>query len=358
MRFIRRNPKTKVFRLSKERQQELPGFTHMLWNSSTDHCELIGEHELLVWRITKKPISVGQISAAIFAATASVQTDYVSRTTSRWISLGLLISESRKRRNFDIYMQLENLLSLDIPMPRLAKLFNSAYDQTLAKFDSKILTIIYFLVLASGLISLAGFELGREGYFGQSMIAAPIMITYLSLVLHEIGHAIAMRLIGLNVYKVGVQLYLGLPMFYVDTSPAWIAPKWSRVLTAAGGVLMNLLIVSVALLTNFLSNNETIELIASVTVVINLSQIFFSLIPFLEMDGYYILSDLVGDPYLIDNSAAAAKKLWRQKSFTNILHSHAKYYLLFYIGITISLTAVLVYAANYWSDLVYLLTTA
>jgi putative peptide zinc metalloprotease protein len=109
---------------------------------------------------------------------------------------------------------------------------------------------------------------------------------------HEIGHATACRYGGARPGVMGVGIYIVWPAFYTDITDAYRLGKWGRLRTDMGGMYFNaifaLVIAGVYALTSF-------EPLLLLIVLQNFAIIQQSL-PFLRLDGYYILSDLTGVP--------------------------------------------------------------
>jgi putative peptide zinc metalloprotease protein len=92
----------------------------------------------------------------------------------------------------------------------------------------------------------------------------------------------------------GAGIYVVWPAFYTDVTDAYRLGRWGRVRTDLGGVYFNILfalgIAGAYALTGF----EPILLL----IVIQHFQILQQMLPFLRLDGYYVLSDLTGVPDL------------------------------------------------------------
>jgi putative peptide zinc metalloprotease protein len=109
---------------------------------------------------------------------------------------------------------------------------------------------------------------------------------------HEIGHATACRYGGAEPGVMGVGIYIVWPAFYTDITDAYRLGKWGRLRTDMGGMYFNvifgLVIGGVYAATSF----EPLLLL----IVLQNFAIIQQALPFLRLDGYYILSDLTGVP--------------------------------------------------------------
>jgi putative peptide zinc metalloprotease protein len=113
-----------------------------------------------------------------------------------------------------------------------------------------------------------------------------------SALVHEFGHAAALRYGGGKVRGIGVGLYLAYPTFYTDTTDAYRLSRWARLRTDLGGIYFHLLF-GVALIVVYLVTGQ--EILLAVVVVIT-GDILYQLTPFVRLDGYWALADLTGVP--------------------------------------------------------------
>jgi putative peptide zinc metalloprotease protein len=109
---------------------------------------------------------------------------------------------------------------------------------------------------------------------------------------HEIGHATAVRYGGAEPGVMGVGVYIVWPAFYTDITDAYRLGKWGRVRTDIGGMYFNAIFALMAAAAYALTSFEPLLLL----VVLQNFAILQQSLPFLRLDGYYILSDLTGVP--------------------------------------------------------------
>jgi|SwirhisoilCB3_FD_contig_123_72526_length_2881_multi_11_in_0_out_2_2 hypothetical protein len=118
---------------------------------------------------------------------------------------------------------------------------------------------------------------------------------YGGLFLHELGHASACIRCGAKHGPIGLCLYWILPGFYTEVNEAWRLPSHKRLVVDCGGIFFSLICASAALLLYLLTSNTVFALLCAiydVTVLINL-------VPFIRMDGYWMISDGLGIPNMM-----------------------------------------------------------
>jgi putative peptide zinc metalloprotease protein len=118
--------------------------------------------------------------------------------------------------------------------------------------------------------------------------------------LHEFGHAFAVKAFGGEVHEMGVMILVLTPVPYVDASAAWaFRSKWQRILVGAAGMVVEVFIAALALFLWLNLEPGVVRSLAYNTIVIaGVSTVLFNANPLLRFDGYYILMDYLEIPNL------------------------------------------------------------
>ncbi len=138
--------------------------------------------------------------------------------------------------------------------------------------------------------------------------------------LHELGHGVILKRHGGQVPEFGIMLLVMFPAPYVDASSAWSLPnKWNRIAVGAGGMLFELFIASIAALIwlQTLSAPDSLvhQIAYNAMFVASVSTILFNANPLMRFDGYYILSDLIEMPNLMQRSMNQIKFYFKRYVF-------------------------------------------
>lgn len=120
---------------------------------------------------------------------------------------------------------------------------------------------------------------------------------------HEFGHASALRYGGGRVKTMGAGFYLLYPAFYTDVSDAYRLPKGARLRTDLGGFYFNLIFGLAVMAIALATGSEVLLLVSAIAVI----EVFYQLMPFLRLDGYWALADLTGIPDFFSQMTA----FWR-----------------------------------------------
>jgi putative peptide zinc metalloprotease protein len=132
----------------------------------------------------------------------------------------------------------------------------------------------------------------RELIYNPILLLMVLGLVVIATALHEIGHATACRYGGAEPGVMGAGIYIVWPAFYTDVTDAYRLSRGGRLRTDLGGVYFNGLFVLAIGAAYFLTGFEPLL----VLVIVQHLQILQQFLPFLRLDGYYILSDLTGVP--------------------------------------------------------------
>ncbi|MDX2191442.1 MAG: hypothetical protein SFY32_16430 [Bacteroidota bacterium] len=135
---------------------------------------------------------------------------------------------------------------------------------------------------------------------------------YLSLILHEMGHIAASKYFKVKHGGIGMGFYWIFPVLYADITNVWTINKMKRIIVNLAGIYFELL-YSFFFIIFYLISNKTIFIYLQTSIVV---KSLFQLNPFVRLDGYWILSDYIGVPNLLEKSQKALSN-WRVKSIPN-----------------------------------------
>jgi len=124
--------------------------------------------------------------------------------------------------------------------------------------------------------------------------------------LHELGHAVAIRVWGGEVHEMGIMLLVLMPIPYVDASAsAAFSDKRQRIIVSAAGIMVEVFLASMALFVWLNIQPGLLRDIAfNIMLIGGVSSVLFNGNPLLRFDGYYVLADAIEIP----NLATRAKR--------------------------------------------------
>jgi putative peptide zinc metalloprotease protein len=132
----------------------------------------------------------------------------------------------------------------------------------------------------------------QAAFYAPGGLLAVLALGIAAGLFHELGHAAALRYGGGRSRGIGVGLYLMFPAFYSDVTDSYRLPRRARVRTDLGGIYFHLIFA--AALIGLAAAFGSKFLIAAV-LVFNI-EAFRQLMPFVRLDGYWLLADLTGIP--------------------------------------------------------------
>src|SRR5436305_1413662 len=145
----------------------------------------------------------------------------------------------------------------------------------------------------------------RAVLYDPLFILLLIGLVIVSEALHECGHATACAYGGARPGKMGVGIYIVWPAFYTDVTDAYRLGKGGRLRTDLGGVYFNSIFTLGTFAAYFLTGWEPLLLLPP----LQLMEMLHQFLPFIRLDGYYIVSDLTGVPDMFARIKPTLKSL-------------------------------------------------
>jgi CRP-like cAMP-binding protein/Zn-dependent protease len=190
---------------------------------------------------------------------------------------------------------------------------------------------------------------------GDSPLLETVVLIGLSFVLtfaHELGHAVVLTHYGRRVKSAGFMIYFGSPAFFVEASDGLMLDRGKRIVQSGAGPFAELVLAGLASFYLALFPDGAAASLLYKFAILNYIVIFENLIPLLELDGYWILSDLIQVPDLRPRSLAFIQHdLWHKLRVRERL-SPQELGLGLYGLLGVAFTIVTLYAAYFiWTEL-------
>lgn len=180
--------------------------------------------------------------------------------------------------------------------------------------------IVWGLLLALGFLlaviklPLLGASLNDRLMSVENLVLMALLYPLIKLV-HELGHAYAVKRWGGEVHDLGVMLLVFLPIPYVDASAAHAFPqRRQRIVVAAIGVMVELALASMAMVVWTLADPGLLRSLAfQVVVIAGVSSLVFNGNPLMRYDAYYMLAELMNEPALARKSGQGFVEFVRRR---------------------------------------------
>src|SRR5918993_4775585 len=140
-----------------------------------------------------------------------------------------------------------------------------------------------WLFFVHGLVGSA-----QEVLYQPELFVVVVGLAVLATVFHELGHATACHYGGAKPGRIGVGIYIVWPIFYSDLTDSYRLGRIGRLRADLGGVYFDVIFALAIAGAYFLTGAEWLLLL----VLLQQLDMLFQFMPFLRLDGYYIVSDL------------------------------------------------------------------
>ena len=176
-----------------------------------------------------------------------------------------------------------------------------------------VLTLVFFAIMAGITIEYWG-EIGRDTlhFFNFSEkswadVGTFYLVALAAMCWHEIGHGHACKHYGGRVPSMGFLLIYLMPGFYTDTTEGEVfASRYQRMVIALAGAWSELYICVVATIIWWMSPPDTMlhSVAYMMMLITGIASVLINFNPLMKLDGYYIMSEILGLTDLKENSTA------------------------------------------------------
>jgi CRP-like cAMP-binding protein len=191
---------------------------------------------------------------------------------------------------------------------------------------NKIGAIVAALVVIGGVLAFADTSSHHHELHltpqsaGIGLLVLLILNTVL-IFIHELGHAVLLVHYGRRVKASGFRIYFGAPTFFIDSSDALMLGRGRRIAQSFAGPYFEAIATATAAIALWAWPDAGLAPTLYRFVLLNIFVLFLNLVPLLELDGYWILSDALRLPDLRPRSLSFMRrdlwsKLWRRERFT------------------------------------------
>lgn len=264
-------------------------------------------------RITREPVSPVDVSHMLeFLVGAELIDGHSVSVRSRLQRLG----NGRVQTLFQ--KLLHGYLFFRVPLVKPDNFLSQLYPYLKFVFTRQFI----LLTIVVGLVSMVLISRQWSTFTGtfswlfsiEGMIGFFLTLVFVKIV-HEMGHALALKRHGLKVPTMGVAFMVMWPVLYTDATDGWqLKRRHEKALISAAGVSAELMLACYAmaawvLLPDGIARSLAFT-VATTTWVLSLA---VNLNPLMRFDGYFFLSDILNVPNLQDRSFAQAR--WRLRSW-------------------------------------------
>lgn len=145
---------------------------------------------------------------------------------------------------------------------------------------------------------------------GMLLALLLIPLSFFEFIMHEMGHAFAVKAMGREVHYIGIGWGFSGPVAFTDTSDMWLSDRKSRMIVNFSGVIVDIIMAGFAALLIFVSSNPYLQATCWLFALYTYIGAFRMLSPLQEWDGYFVLMDWLERPRL-----RHAAVMWLVKKF-------------------------------------------
>ena len=207
---------------------------------------------------------------------------------------------SKEKVDVNVYSGLQEYQIKVIILP--AKVMNFITKPFLFLFNDIIFSFVFLLLLGYSCYEL--FLASQTFLTTTFSFDISWFLLVLMFIFHEIGHASACKHYGAPIYDVGFGIAFFRPVLYANVSGAWYLNQKERLVVNIGGVYFQIILASITTFFSIQLSNSSLFYLSRTMLV----SVFFQFFPFYRSDGYWMISDVIGEPHLYIKAIAITSK--------------------------------------------------
>jgi putative peptide zinc metalloprotease protein len=296
---------------------------YILKNSSEKTYYRLGARDYFLWKQMDGSRSVKDLVVAYFVQYGSFAYGRVARLVSG-LKAGSFLTDKpvgvyqqaqeqlqRRRAGYRLMRVAGGFMQQQLAIGGLDGVFAGLYRWGGCLLFTWPLQILYLVLSLTGIYLFTGaLRSGRYSLVvttgGSYALGLVILVALLSLsvLVHELAHALTVKHYGREVRRAGAMIYFGFPGFFVDTTDIWLEGKRARLAVSWAGPYSGLVLAGAAVTIVALWPTFPLNGILYRFAFLSYMLAFFNLNPLLNLDGYYLLMDWLEIPMLRSKSLA------------------------------------------------------
>jgi putative peptide zinc metalloprotease protein len=214
-----------------------------------------------------------------------------------------LFERYKKRRRNLIKMNLLNVMFARIPLvdpDALLKFLRPLIALLIGPAGLAFWAAVVGIGIKTAIDNWSALQVQSDGILAPSNLFLLYTGVALIKVVHELGHAFAVRRFGGEVHAMGVMLLVMTPLPYTDATASYaFRSKWQRIFVGAAGMIFELFIAAIAIMVWAATGEGVVHSLAyNMVFTASVTTLLFNINPLLRYDGYYMLADFIGMPNL------------------------------------------------------------
>jgi len=315
---------------------------YILKNIKIEDFILFSEEEAFIWVTLQKNPNIKDLVLEYYEVYNHLPWNLLNDVLNNWKTQNLILDLDKKIKvkvSDNLLVKLIHLSNKIFYIKILTNFINYLYRVLLKSFVKKNILIIIFIFgfigniyLSSQLLLNSKFIIFNE-HSSLFIFICVVFLSFISILIHEIAHGIALNKFGIKVKLSGIKLYNFIPLFFVDVTESWLKTKSQRIIITSAGIFVNFCLAGISTILYLLVNENLTKSLLAYFAIINLTNFALNLVPFIQLDGYYLLIDLTNTTNIIDESKLILKKLVNKERLLKNEYRYIFFALMYYFFI-------------------------
>ncbi len=269
------------------------------------------EEGLFVFQLLDGEHTIQDIAMAFFYTFHKIATDDIGHLIFNLMQSGFVetpmlakyVEKPQLSKATRALLALRNVMQYEYSFPNVDAWVTRNYQKWGYLFFTCTAKIIMALMAMTGFFAFVLFfnpaqEILKATPYAWILIILMGPVNLFSVPLHELAHAFATKAYGREVHRFGLGWFWIGPIAFADTSDMWLATRGPRTAVNLVGIYVNIIISGILSLLAWLIPYPVIAVFLWLIAFSSYLMAFYNLNPSFELDGYYVLMDLLDKPNL------------------------------------------------------------
>ncbi|MCR4944220.1 MAG: M50 family metallopeptidase [Clostridium sp.] len=240
--------------------------------------------------------------------------------------------DSIGKKNYVKFDKLKKIHLVSFNVESMLKSIYPIYSKLFSKTGFIVWLISLFMILGYYTYNMFTFNASEVVnapvfQFTTLNIVLIVIAIFINTIFHEFAHAVTCTKYGGEVKEMGILLFYLIPCIYCDVSGVYnIRDRKKRAIVGLAGIYSNLFISTILfIIASILAKFNVVSVLLFYIAIVNIVTSLYNLIPFVKLDGYWVLSALSGIDNLMDKSVVLAyTTLFSRKNLKKIHMNSSK----------------------------------
>jgi putative peptide zinc metalloprotease protein len=269
------------------------------------------EQGLFVWHFLDGDHTLQDIAVAYYYKYHKLATETIGNLVLQLMRSGFVkspllaayVPRPQMSKGLELLAKVRNVMQYEYAIKNVDGWITRLYQRVGFLFFTPIAKILMALIVVVGFGAFIMFLPEASSILKNTprawlLLLLTIPANIIAVPLHELAHALTTKAYGYQVHRLGIGWFWLGPIAFADTSDMWLSTRGPRIAVNLAGIYVNVVISGMLTLVALCLANPVLAVFFRLVALSSYLMAFYNLDPMFELDGYYVLMDMLDKPNL------------------------------------------------------------